>query len=144
VALTLSVEARPDPTLDPDVRGLNTAQAEAARRLTGTQIDAFSRRLEQLREGGAGSGFRVSLDGGAFRPLDEHPGQAVELRSAMGGGLSGGLYDARLASQADLDAIGASRASGASPSGPAGPAGGPTGRIRMWADGAIILGERDA
>ncbi|MEN5202969.1 putative Ig domain-containing protein [Stenotrophomonas sp. TWI700] len=52
------VQARPDPTLDPDVRGLANAQLESARRFAHTQIDNFQSRLERLH-GNAPRGRRL-------------------------------------------------------------------------------------
>ncbi|MCS4279015.1 putative Ig domain-containing protein [Stenotrophomonas rhizophila] len=52
------VQARPDPTLDPDVRGLANAQLETARRFAHTQIDNFQSRLERLH-GNAPRGRRL-------------------------------------------------------------------------------------
>lgn len=52
------VQARPDPTLDADVRGLANAQVESARRFAHTQIDNFQSRLERLH-GNAPRGRRL-------------------------------------------------------------------------------------
>jgi len=48
----LHVIARPDPSQDPEVIGLLTAQTETAKRFAKTQIQNFNRRLEQLHEEG--------------------------------------------------------------------------------------------
>ncbi len=50
--VTLNVNARPDPSEDPEVIGLLTAQTETARRFAKTQMQNFNRRLEQLHEEG--------------------------------------------------------------------------------------------
>lgn len=50
--VTLNVIARPDPSQDPEVIGLLTAQTETAKRFAKTQIDNFNRRLEQLHDEG--------------------------------------------------------------------------------------------
>jgi len=50
--VTLNVIARPDPSQDPEVIGLLTAQTEAARRFAKTKIQNFNRRLEQLHDEG--------------------------------------------------------------------------------------------
>ena len=60
-AYTLTVEARPDPSQDPEVRGLINAQAEAARRFATSQINNFQRRLQQLHGGGDSNGFSNGL-----------------------------------------------------------------------------------
>lgn len=50
--VTLNIIARPDPSQDPDVIGLLTAQAEAAKRFARTQTQNFNQRLEQLHDEG--------------------------------------------------------------------------------------------
>lgn len=50
--VTILVEARPDPSFDPDVVGLLNAQASTAGRFVETQITNFGRRLEQLHNEG--------------------------------------------------------------------------------------------
>ena len=73
VALSIAVTARPDPSLDPEVRGVDSAQADATRRLADTQISNFVDRLENLRDGRADD--RV---------------MGIRVTSALGGGLQGG------------------------------------------------------
>lgn len=71
LALALTVVARPDPSSDIEVRGLNTAQEEATRRLTSGQIDNISRRLEALRDGYANElnlDIRLAASGSRRRP----------------------------------------------------------------------------
>ncbi|WP_448663971.1 hypothetical protein ACG3SL_04630 [Sphingomonas sp. CJ20] len=46
------MNARPDPTQDPNLRGLVDAQAETARRFARSQVSNFMRRAEQLHGGG--------------------------------------------------------------------------------------------
>ncbi|WP_313535284.1 Ig-like domain-containing protein [Sphingomonas sp.] len=53
--VTVTVAARPDPTLDPNVRAVSDAQAEAARRFGRAQVANFMRRTEQLHNGGGSS-----------------------------------------------------------------------------------------
>src|SRR5690606_38635391 len=55
-AYTYEASLRPDPTLDPEVVGLLTAQTASASRLAQGQVDNFQSRLEQLHQGGSGSG----------------------------------------------------------------------------------------
>ncbi|MGV6487802.1 putative Ig domain-containing protein [Stenotrophomonas bentonitica] len=57
-SVRFQVQARPDPTLDADVRGLANAQLESARRFAHTQIDNFQSRLERLH-GNAPRGRRL-------------------------------------------------------------------------------------
>jgi large repetitive protein len=51
---TMAVAERPDPSRDPEVRGLVAAQAESMRRYATSQISNFQRRFEQLHRGGPG------------------------------------------------------------------------------------------
>ncbi|KAB2692426.1 putative Ig domain-containing protein [Brucella intermedia] len=48
--VTIHVIARPDPSLDPEVNGLVTAQLQTANRMTQMQLRNFQRRLEQLND----------------------------------------------------------------------------------------------
>ena len=66
--VTVAVAARPDPTTDPTVNAISTAQADATRRFATAQVDNFFRRNEQLHHGGAGTGkagMNLSLSGGS-------------------------------------------------------------------------------
>jgi len=54
--VTFNIVNRPDPSKDPEVIGLITAQLDSARRLAENQIENFHDRLEQIRDGEAGSG----------------------------------------------------------------------------------------
>ncbi len=62
----LTVVDRPDPSKDPEVRGLLEAQADATRRFATTQINNFQQRLERLhgagQDGGFDNGLSVSYD----------------------------------------------------------------------------------
>ena len=156
-AIRVTVTSRPDPAADPDVRGLNTAQAEATRRLVGTQLQTFGRRLEQLHRGGeaqARTSLNLTLDGSAFAPLDAGRRTMGELsqfldlqegrdrqtaerdaltrmvwgdRAQAGTGNAAGTADARRTA-ADTGTGGADAVSGP----------------RVWVGGSISLGERDA
>ena len=77
--VTVNVKPRPDPTQDPEVRGLISAQEATARRFANAQISNFNRRLEQLHNGG-GLGMRngVGLQGGLTGRTD-----GVEAREDM-------------------------------------------------------------
>jgi uncharacterized protein YhjY with autotransporter beta-barrel domain len=61
IAYALQVTARPDPALDPEVRGLVQAQVMASRRFADAQVTNFMRRLESLHGGGSGGGFQNGL-----------------------------------------------------------------------------------
>ncbi|OAN63896.1 hypothetical protein A7X12_19030 [Sphingomonas sp. TDK1] len=68
--VTVTVAARPDPTLDPNVRGLSDAQAEAARRFGRAQVANFMRRTEQLHNGGGSSKSQMGV---SLASRDQHP-----------------------------------------------------------------------
>ena len=164
VALSLTILARPDPALDPDVRGINAAQAEATRRLTSTQIDNFSRRLEDLRRGGAVADLSQGI---RFQSGIADLGQQADPRNRFGGGR---VFDQQAMDpdRAELNAMlwrdaAAGIGSGPIGRGPSGPglavvpvaagdmtgsqSGGgsaPAGGVRLWTGGAITVGERDA
>ncbi|MBX9802944.1 MAG: IPT/TIG domain-containing protein [Caulobacteraceae bacterium] len=166
VALSLVILARPDPSQDPDVRGLNAAQAEATRRLTSTQIENFSRRLEDLRNGGTSAALSQGIQ---FQSGIAELGQQSDPRTRFGGGrmIEAPAYDP---DRAELNAMlwqGQGSDDGAGPidRGPSGLglatggapalAGGmggaradggsdPTGGVRLWTGGSITVGERDA
>jgi outer membrane autotransporter protein len=57
----LVVIARPDPTRDPEVRGLLDAQAAATRRFASSQIGNFQQRLEQLHGQSGTAGHRNGI-----------------------------------------------------------------------------------
>jgi len=81
--LTVTVEARPDPSLDPEVRGVATSQVTSARRFADAQINNFQQRLRDLHDGTNGSSNGLSLNlglGGANG--DRDPQQA--LRRQLG------------------------------------------------------------
>lgn len=59
--VTITVIARPDPSLDPEVVGLINAQTAATRRFAEAQISNFGNRLHSLRDGGAGTAFALQL-----------------------------------------------------------------------------------
>jgi hypothetical protein len=114
VALSLTIQSRPDPSQDPDVRGINQAQAEAVRRQISTQIENFSVRLEDLRDGTAGSSQGIRLQSGIVEL-----GQQADARTRFGGG--------RVFDQAVIDPdraeLNAMLWRGAEPTGTAGTAG---------------------
>jgi hypothetical protein len=76
------VAARPDPSQDPDVRALLTAQRDTALRFAQAQMSNFNQRLESLHtEAGAATtnGVQVSLGDG---PQSDMPGDAERRRAA--------------------------------------------------------------
>ncbi|MDZ3832818.1 MAG: putative Ig domain-containing protein [Sphingopyxis sp.] len=140
--ISVMVEARPDPSADPVVRGLSAAQAEAARRFASTQLDNFARRNEQLHGSGAASrgqstGVRLSGGDGTYRGRtadNATPAGVVDMRAL--GGVE--LADASPDTTQMLAQLAASDRDTA-------PAGARTvGSIEIWSGGAIQIGTRDA
>lgn len=66
---TVQVTQRPDPTRDPEVRGLLSAQADAARRFASSQIENIQQRMQRLHGASRNNGFsnNLSLAYGAQR-----------------------------------------------------------------------------
>ena len=76
--ISVTVAARPDPSLDPDVIGLVNAQLDAARRFYQSQIRNFENRLEALRNGQHG----LSVGVGAAVPGQQPPSNAAPGQSS--------------------------------------------------------------
>ena len=70
---TLEVIARPDPTRDPEVRGLLDAQAAASRRFATTQIANFQQRLQQLHGRGGHDGSVGNRNGLSLATREQCP-----------------------------------------------------------------------
>ncbi len=90
-AYVIGVVLRPDPSSDPEVKGLLDAQADATRRFATTQINNFQQRLERLH-GAGGGGF----DNGLSAAYNEYCREAVGAipgrhcdRNQAGGGMTG-------------------------------------------------------
>ncbi|RYY22626.1 MAG: autotransporter domain-containing protein, partial [Sphingomonadales bacterium] len=86
--VTVAVTARPNPTADPNVRGISDAQAEVTRRFARGQVANFMRRNEQMHSGGAGSdpiGVTLnSRDGrGQVRARPAFDASALEITEHM-------------------------------------------------------------
>lgn len=141
--VTLTVSTRPDPSADPDVRALSTAQAQAARQFATTQLGNFNRRNEQLHgDGRGGSAMGLSLTSGRnglFEgPLDDLPWAQRERE----------LAEDREASLLELpDHMGRldTSALGVAGAQTAVSGGGPreTGDIAFWSGGAVTVGGYD-
>ncbi|MGV9009922.1 putative Ig domain-containing protein [Brevundimonas sp.] len=141
--VTLTVSTRPDPSADPDVRALSTAQAQAARQFAVTQLGNFNRRNEQLHgDAGGGSAMGLSLTSGRSGlfegPLDDLPWTQRERQ----------LTDDREASFSELpDHLGRvdTTALGVAGAQAAVSGGGPreTGDIAFWSGGAVTVGGFD-
>ncbi len=136
--LTVTVEARSDPSLDPEVRGLVSAQADTARRFARSQADNFHRRLEQVRRGG-GAGLtnqmRLNLgDGG----LNQDPREALRQQLGQSPGDRDDGFGRLPSARTPADEAAARQAD-------AGQAGQPgKGGLGVWTAGAIDWGRRDA
>ena len=57
----VQIAQRPDPTRDPEVRGLLTAQRDAARRFANSQIENFQQRMQRLHGASRRNGFSNNL-----------------------------------------------------------------------------------
>jgi len=66
--ITIVVNPRPDPSKDPEVLGVLSAQADATRRMAVGQIGNFQRRLEMLHSGGA-AGFTNGITVASAGPM---------------------------------------------------------------------------
>lgn len=136
-AIKVIVTGRPDPTKDPEVKGLIAAQSATAVRFADAQISNFNRRLEQLHNGGgAGRGFGVSVQGGNPYRTD-----GIEARERQRHLASLGLNDATdPASQiAPISPAYRSLAELGGSGGQAGPK-----RWNAWASGSADFGMRNA
>ncbi len=85
--VSITVIPRPDPSKDPEVIGLATAQVETTNRMTRMQIRNFQHRLELLHEQPEcrknDIGFNLGLDGANLHPkwFDGKPGCAASARA---------------------------------------------------------------
>jgi len=122
LTVILTIEARPDPTVDASVRAINDAQTEAARRFAGFQLDNFGRRLESLHGGQASDGFGLNLASGV--------GQIDECRQR--------------AHTPEEDRVCRERPASVAVKPGATPAQRPIGKVEVWTGGAITVGRRDA
>ncbi|WP_312709084.1 putative Ig domain-containing protein [Stenotrophomonas sp.] len=57
----VQIADRPDPTRDPEVRGLLSAQRDAARRFANSQIENFQQRMQRLHGASGNDGFSNNL-----------------------------------------------------------------------------------
>jgi len=152
--LTITVEARPDPSLDPEVRGVATSQVTSARRFADAQINNFQQRLRDLHDGTNGSSNGLSLNlglGGADE--DRDPQQALRRQLGQDRGLDPGA----LGGDRDREMLGldlwAGRAQAASTVGAsddrlnaaaAQPATGGGASVGLWTSGSVDWGRQDA
>lgn len=139
--LVVTVDARPDPSVDPEVRGLVSAQVDTARRFTRAQTSNFHRRLEQVRRGGSGGVSNgVSLNFGADA-LTSDPREA--LRQQLGHRSNG---PSPFADELAFAAAPSSPAPASTDAGAPVAAGaqGKPGVVGVWTAGSIDWGRRDA
>jgi len=151
--LTVTVEGRPDPGLDPEVRGVATAQVTSARRFADVQLNNFQRRLQALRSGtnGSSNGLSLNFGLGGLADRDNDPRQA--LRQALGardpidpGALNDRSRDALgLETGVGGDALEAAASTPRSNTLSAAPKGSQgVGSVGFWTAGSIDWGRQDA
>ena len=134
-----SVQPRPDPTLDPDVKSLVTAQTDTALRFASAQITNFNGRLESLRGGNPGGGNNVSLNfGDLFYRGDQSDQFALRDRQLGRQDADVALWGQRPATP-EVAAAPGYRAAGDSPTSGRG---GGSGGGNVWTGGTIDLGLR--
>ena len=88
--VTITVQPRPDPSLDAEVRGLVDAQVESSRRFANSQINNFQQRLERLHRGGEGgfyNGIGFAIDRPCIEPL---VGYSIDPCNPATNGFGGG------------------------------------------------------
>jgi len=152
--LAVTVEARPDPGLDPEVRGVATSQVTTARRFADAQINNFQRRLQELHDGTNASSNGVSLNFGLSQDDDRDPRQALRRQLGQTGHRldPGALGDDRDREMLGLDLwSGRASANGLGVGGdrlnmaagqPSSVAGG--GSVGFWTSGSVDWGRQDA
>ncbi|MFC5373244.1 IPT/TIG domain-containing protein [Brevundimonas faecalis] len=151
--LTITVKARPDPSLDPEVRGVATSQVTTARRFADAQIDNFQRRLQDLHDGGNGSSNGLSLNLGAPSDTDRDPRQALRRQLGQDRNLDpGALSDGRDRDMLGRDLWADRRAEGGvtasdrrnASTRPGGDAVQADGKLGFWTAGSVDWGRQKA
>jgi uncharacterized protein YhjY with autotransporter beta-barrel domain len=93
-AYSITVFQRPDPSRDPEVRGLIESQADATRRFATSQINNFQQRLERLHGAGTSGGFdnglSVSYDQYCPEMVGSIPGRRCD-RPTTGNSIGAGI-----------------------------------------------------
>ncbi|WP_428152141.1 putative Ig domain-containing protein [Brevundimonas sp.] len=149
----ITVDPRPNPALDPDVRGLVSSQADAARRFARAQTDNFNQRLEQIRGGDNSSRNGLSLNMSALMSPRGQPDIVLQQRQGLqldADGLDPRDRAEREAERAMFDRIsddrrpGSAAARTAGPAGPDGSQGYRPSAVGVWAGGSLDWGHRDA
>jgi uncharacterized protein with beta-barrel porin domain len=151
--VTVTVQARPDPSEDPTVRALTTAQAQASRLFATTQLGNFNRRNEQLHGPGEGRGQALGvtvssgLNGLWNGPLGDLPWTESESRFAAERQAllnelpdRAGAADSRPegSSAQGAEMLGVARSASGAGDGPR-----PVGSVEVWSGGTITVGGFD-
>lgn len=130
--VSVSVTARPDPSKDPQVLGVLSAQADATRRMATGQIGNFQQRLEQLRNDAPAAGFRNGIT------LASASASAASIRPERERGRGPNAID-------DLSAIDNAMPASQPDATPAvSPAGLLPGGLSVWTGGAVNFGKAGA
>jgi uncharacterized protein with beta-barrel porin domain len=127
--LEILVEARPDPSRDPDVLGLLSAQAEATRGFARAQIGNVQQRMESLHGGANGNGWQNRLGPASGTRCD--PGRVHAGEATIGEEL-----DPATVACGSMQGAGAASATAA-------PAQASSAPVGLWTAGAFGSGERD-
>lgn len=155
--VTVNVDARPDPTADPNVRAISDAQAESTRRFARSQIGNFMQRNESLHNGGGRAGAQMgvrlqALD--ASRPFVEPDRYGEQATRALNNRIRGMGGDGRavdgIAAMRGMGTARSAPGAGSDAPGPARPSedeGGTgerrIGSVALWTGGAIEIGTQD-
>ena len=153
-SLAVTVEARPDPSGNAEVRGVATAPVASARRFADAQLNNFQRRLQTLHDGAnrSSNGLTLNLGSGGSADMDKDPRQALRRQLGVRDPVDPGAMDDRSREMLGLDfragrdvgpeAVDAATGSLASPPATGGRGGGQT--IGFWTAGSVDWGRQDS
>ena len=136
--ISITIQGRPDPTRDRDVTGIVDAQAQAARRFAGAQIDNLQRRMESLHrapEPAAAAPVRAASAADAVQPA-KPASTPARPRVDVAGILSPEMIASFVTSAA-------SRSFDVAASSDAGGGRGMLGNTSVWVGGTAHFGDRD-
>lgn len=137
--ITFIVTARPDPSKDPEVIGLLTAQADSAKRFAANQIQNFNSRLEQLHDEGdrRNNSMAIRLDYAQENGPDEmdEPFRTL-MQSNSAPGLSNGAPDFSMHSFAEENRKKQQKQNQPAPDLN-------LGRLAVWTGGFVNFGDRN-
>jgi uncharacterized protein YhjY with autotransporter beta-barrel domain len=131
--LTITVEAKPDPTLDPEVMGILQAQTDAARRFATSQIANFQDRLEHLHQEDNSQPIEEGLGFANGVMLNFAPTCTLAEQAAT---------DENCGRRPTLDDSGPFKTPLDDPA--SAPVRGHRSRLTIWTGGSITVGERDS